>query len=94
MLPLIGLFIGAAIVDASLGTVDAADEVGLFSGLLCLVSFYPTLAVSVKRCHDRGRSAWFLLLWLLPLVNIWVAIELGCLKGTTGPNVYGEDPLS
>jgi uncharacterized membrane protein YhaH (DUF805 family) len=24
---------------------------------------------------------------------IWMFVELGCLKGTTGPNMYGPDPL-
>ncbi len=24
---------------------------------------------------------------------IWMIVELGCLKGTTGPNQYGPDPL-
>ena len=24
---------------------------------------------------------------------VWAIVELGCLKGTTGPNMYGPDPL-
>jgi uncharacterized membrane protein YhaH (DUF805 family) len=26
-------------------------------------------------------------------ISIWALVELGCLKGTTGPNKYGPDPL-
>jgi len=26
-------------------------------------------------------------------ISIWMIVELGCLKGTTGPNMYGPDPL-
>jgi len=26
--------------------------------------------------------------------GIWMLVELGCLKGTTGPNRFGEDPLN
>ena len=26
-------------------------------------------------------------------ISIWALVELGCLKGTTGPNAYGPDPL-
>jgi uncharacterized membrane protein YhaH (DUF805 family) len=26
-------------------------------------------------------------------ISIWALVELGCLKGTTGPNMYGPDPL-
>ena len=27
------------------------------------------------------------------LFSIWIFVELGCLKGTTGPNRFGDDPL-
>jgi uncharacterized membrane protein YhaH (DUF805 family) len=92
MLPLIGLFI-TTIVEGYLESDATAHEIGRLLGLLGLIAFYPTLAVSVKRCHDRNHSGWFLCLGLLPLVNLWVAIELACLTGTTGPNAYGDDPL-
>jgi uncharacterized membrane protein YhaH (DUF805 family) len=73
---------------------DAIEhETARLLGLLGLIALYPTLAVSVKRCHDRNHSGWFLFLGLLPVVNLWVAIELACLKGTTGPNAYGDDTL-
>jgi uncharacterized membrane protein YhaH (DUF805 family) len=26
-------------------------------------------------------------------ISIWGFVEIGCLKGTTGPNMYGPDPL-
>lgn len=26
-------------------------------------------------------------------ISIWGFVEMGCLKGTTGPNAYGPDPL-
>ena len=40
------------------------------------------LAVSVKRCHDRGRSGWFVLIGLIPIVGaIWLLFELGFLPG-------------
>lgn len=52
-----------------------------------------SLAISVKRWHDRGKSGWCVLLGLIPIVGpIWVFIETGCLRGTKGPNEYGPDP--
>jgi len=65
----------------------------LYSGIFSLLAIYPSLAVAVKRCHDRGRTGWFLLVGIIPLVNLWVAIELGFLRGTEGENKYGDDPL-
>jgi uncharacterized membrane protein YhaH (DUF805 family) len=30
---------------------------------------------------------------MIPLVGaIWTFVECGCLRGTVGPNNYGEDP--
>jgi uncharacterized membrane protein YhaH (DUF805 family) len=26
-------------------------------------------------------------------ISIWAIVELGCLRGTDGPNTYGPDPL-
>ncbi|MBF0248363.1 MAG: DUF805 domain-containing protein [Alphaproteobacteria bacterium] len=47
--------------------------------------FWTALAIMYKRCHDRGRSAWWLLLVIVPLLNLWVMIELLFLRGTVGP---------
>ncbi len=62
--------------------------------VLTLVLGLAGLLISVKRCHDRGRSGWFLLASLIPLAGpIWVLVELGFLRGTVGPNRFGPDPL-
>lgn len=53
------------------------------------------LAVAVKRVHDRNKSGWFLLIQLIPMIGaIWYFIEAFILKGTNGPNRFGEDPLA
>ena len=52
------------------------------------------LPVIVKRLHDRNRSGWFLYLGLIPLVNLWVLIEIWLLPGTVGSNLYGQNPLA
>jgi uncharacterized membrane protein YhaH (DUF805 family) len=67
---------------------------GVFSLIASLVLLWPFLAVEIKRCHDRGRSGWFLLVGLIPLVNLWVLVEVFFLRGTLGDNQYGQDPLA
>ena len=53
------------------------------------------LAVQVKRWHDRGKSGWWVLIALIPLIGpLWALIETGFLPGTNGPNEYGPDPLA
>ena len=57
-----------------------------------MFSFIPALAVQVRRLHDTGRSAWWLLIGLIPLVGIVVLVVFNILPGTTGPNRFGSDP--
>jgi uncharacterized membrane protein YhaH (DUF805 family) len=58
-------------------------------------ALWPAIAVGVKRCHDRNRSGWFLLINLIPVVGpLWLLIELGFLRGGVGANHFGPDPLS
>lgn len=47
----------------------------------------------IKRLHDRDRSAWWLLLLLVPVLGpLWIFLALAFGRGTRGENRYGEDP--
>ncbi len=49
------------------------------------------LAVVVKRLHDRDKSMWWLLTYLIPFIGpIWMFIELGFLDGTPVERRYGN----
>jgi uncharacterized membrane protein YhaH (DUF805 family) len=62
--------------------------------IINLLLVWPALAVSVKRWHDRDKSGWWVLLNLLPVIGwLWALIDNGLLRGTNGPNRFGEDPL-
>jgi uncharacterized membrane protein YhaH (DUF805 family) len=44
---------------------------------------------------DEDVSTGGTLLSMLSLaISIWAFVELGCLRGTDGPNAYGPDPLN
>lgn len=89
-------FIGAVIaafLDDVLGTVNPAGGLGVIMVIYFIAAFWPNLAVGIKRCHDRGRSGWFLLIGLVPFLNLWLAVELMFLRGTVGANRFGPDPL-
>lgn len=94
ILPYIGLMIVAVLLDFMFGTYDPEQGIGMISGLLGLAALWPSIATGVKRLHDRNRSGWFYLILLVPIVGFfyWL-IDIGILKGTTGPNRFGPDPL-
>ncbi len=52
----------------------------------------PALGVSVRRLHDIGKSGWFLLLALIPIVGPIILIVWDAKEGDRGPNAYGPDP--
>ena len=82
------------IISIVLGFIDSiAGTQGVLAFIFWIIMIWPSIAVNVKRSHDRGRTGWFLLLWLVPLLNLWPFVELLFIKGTTGSNKYGEDPL-
>ena len=83
-LTLAGLIV--AILDTSLGL--HSKPLGL---IYYLVTLLPTLAVGARRLHDTGRSGWWLLLWLVPLIGWIVLLIWFCFRGTQGPNRFGPD---
>jgi uncharacterized membrane protein YhaH (DUF805 family) len=79
------------------GTGEVAEEISVAGALYLLAAFiavaYAQLAVYAKRFHDRGKSAWWVLIAFVPVIGfLWVVIELGMLPGEPGPNAYGPAP--
>ena len=62
--------------------------------LLFLPFVFMGLIVQIKRWHDRNKSGWWVLINLVPCFGaLWSFIECGFLKGTTGENRFGPDPM-
>ena len=87
----IGILLG--FVDMATGNFHqkAGIGIGLFSGIFALLTLIPIIIVYIKRFHDRDKSGWWVLIWLIPIIGaIWLLIELGFLKGTPGSNRFGS----
>ncbi|MBH5319326.1 DUF805 domain-containing protein [Paenibacillus sp. GSMTC-2017] len=54
--------------------------------------FLPTLAVTVRRLHDTGRSGLWYLISFVPFVGGIILLVLTILEGESGINNYGPDP--
>jgi uncharacterized membrane protein YhaH (DUF805 family) len=79
-----------AVLDAVLGTNGAGS--GLLQGLYGLAVLVPSLAVGARRLHDIGRSGWWQLLVLIPLIGAIVLIVWFAQKGDPSPNEHGPNP--
>jgi uncharacterized membrane protein YhaH (DUF805 family) len=80
-----------SIVDHSLGN-PLAEGTGPLSGLYALAVLLPSLAVSVRRLHDTGRSGWWVLLGLVPLIGWLVLLVFQVQDSEPGTNAYGPNP--
>lgn len=79
-------------IDSATGTLRSPREFGLLSGIYSLVVLVPSLAVSVRRLHDTNRTAWWLLLGIVPLIGSLVLLVLFVSDGNPGVNEYGPNP--
>jgi uncharacterized membrane protein YhaH (DUF805 family) len=62
--------------------------------IVALLFLYPALAIYTKRWHDRDKSGWWTLILFVPFIGaIWFLVECGFLRGTEGPNRFGNDPI-
>ncbi len=57
-----------------------------------LAVLLPSLAVGFRRLHDTDRTAWWLLLDLIPLIGPIVLLVFFCTDSTPGDNHYGSNP--
>jgi uncharacterized membrane protein YhaH (DUF805 family) len=64
------------------------------AGLLCLALLLPSVAVGARRLHDIGRTAWWLLIGLIPLIGALVLLYWFVQPGAEGANEYGEAPAA
>jgi uncharacterized membrane protein YhaH (DUF805 family) len=80
------------IVSAALGLISGFlfnSENDLLGGLYSLAVLVPSLAVAVRRLHDIGRTGWWLLIGLIPIVGLIVLIVFFATKGEERDNQYG-----
>ncbi|MDO5036540.1 MAG: DUF805 domain-containing protein [Porphyromonas sp.] len=76
-------------LPATMGTPIPYGYIYLLYGLAV---FIPALAVTVRRLHDIGKSGWWVLIALIPLVGaIWLLYYL-VLDSVPGANRWGENP--
>lgn len=93
----------AAVLDNILGTTYKIENpafpdggMGLPYGyiyfLVALALLIPSLAVGVRRLHDVGKSGWFYLIVLIPLVGVIWLLVLFCTDSKPGENKWGPNP--
>ncbi|MGW0363973.1 DUF805 domain-containing protein [Streptomyces sp. NPDC002990] len=82
--------LAVAVVLLIIDTVIGANMI--IYGLYLLATLVPTLAVTVRRLHDLGKSGWWYFIAFVPLIGgIWLLVLMAT-AGQPQPNEYGPDP--
>ncbi|WP_149179490.1 DUF805 domain-containing protein [Streptomyces sp. TRM49041] len=75
-----------------LAGIGVAIETMIPYALYYVAVLVPSIAVTVRRLHDTGRSAWWLLMYFVPLVGAIVMLVFLATDGQHEENKYGVNP--
>ena len=79
-----------AAVDNLLGL--KVSDAGILSTIYSLLVLVPSIAVSIRRLHDTGRTGWLLLLAFIPCIGAIILIVFYAQDSQPGENQYGPNP--
>ena len=84
-------FVVSLVLGIIVGLI-APKEATALSGIYTLALLLPGLSLGVRRLHDTGKSGWFLLLGLIPIVGAIILLVFFCTDSQPGSNEYGPNP--
>jgi uncharacterized membrane protein YhaH (DUF805 family) len=58
--------------------------------IILILILYPSMMINIKRSHDRGKTGFFSLLLIVPIISLWPLIEFGFIAGQEEENKYGD----
>ena len=82
----------AMLLDGALGLEKFSPDVSPLYSLFWAATLVPTLAVTVRRLHDTGRSGWYFFVALIPIIGgLWLFV-MTVMDGDPYDNAYGPNP--
>lgn len=83
---------GVYLILAYAGSNSGAAQ--LIYMLYLIAAIVPSLAMGVRRLHDRGSSTWWILLALIPIAGSIALLVMMLRPGDLGANRYGPAPIA
>jgi uncharacterized membrane protein YhaH (DUF805 family) len=92
-----------ALMTIMFSVLSFSDETGIETGpsvyltvILVIVflfaHFIPSIALTVRRLHDTGKSGWWYLIVFVPYLGNFVIFIFTLIDGDRGDNKYGSNP--
>lgn len=79
----------ASYIGTAFGGLQGAR---IAQSIVCLPLILPSLGAGARRLHDIGKSGWWLLIGLIPIVGAIILIVWGCQDSDPQENEYGPSP--
>jgi uncharacterized membrane protein YhaH (DUF805 family) len=76
------------VIVTSIVLSQVSQELG---GIFSLAVLLPGIAVGARRLHDIGKSGWWQLLSLIPLLG-WLVLLYWAVQPSEGDNAFGSAP--
>ncbi|MDH3632235.1 MAG: DUF805 domain-containing protein [Gammaproteobacteria bacterium] len=88
MVPLAG-------ASAFMGGDPSTSMIGMLGiGIFYVVTIVISVMFAKRRLNDLNRSGWWFLLFIIPIINLILAIYLIFFPGTSGNNNFGAAPAA
>ena len=80
------------IIAVVLSGVDMMLGLGFLGFIYAIATLIPALAVGARRLHDIGKTGWWQLVGLVPLIGLIILIIFFVMDSNPGDNQYGPNP--
>jgi uncharacterized membrane protein YhaH (DUF805 family) len=80
--------LGALIIDIIGAIIGSAAHAIAIQYVIEAIVAIGTLSLAVRRLHDTGKTGWWWLIGIIPLIGTIILIVFYCQPGTQGPNKY------
>lgn len=82
------------VVNIAMSFVGGILGGSILSLLVSLALIVPNIAVGARRLHDTGKSGWYQLAGLIPVLGWIYVIYLFVQPGDVGSNAFGDGPIA
>ena len=90
---IVGIFLfGIASIVVNAEMVTANKVIIIIYLLYTLGIMCPSIAVTVRRLHDTGRSGWWVLIGIVPIIGAIVLVVFTVQGSQQGDNQHGPNP--
>ncbi|MBN8202994.1 MULTISPECIES: DUF805 domain-containing protein [Bacillaceae] len=79
------------VIEMALG-LEITEDIGILTTLFSVIMIIPSLSVTVRRLHDTGKSGWWILISLIPLIGGIIILIFTLMDSEPGSNKYGPNP--